>query len=90
MSDSPTPAGLFDASALLVVLLALKHGDFSMRLPVDWTGLAGKIADTLNDVITLNERLTHERARLRGLLSRTAGLSGAADGGRARAAWHGV
>src|SRR4051812_36078425 len=36
---------------LLGALTALKKGDFSIRLPVDWPGLEGKIADTFNDVI---------------------------------------
>ena len=28
-----------------------------MRLPVAWTGLQGKIADTFNDIIAANERI---------------------------------
>ena len=33
--------------ALLAALTAVADGDFSVRLPGDWTGLDGKIADTL-------------------------------------------
>ena len=43
-----------DAKLLLEVLMALKKGDFSTRLPSDWTGLAGKIADTVNDIMEIN------------------------------------
>ncbi|HSP45369.1 MAG TPA: hypothetical protein VLO30_05205, partial [Chthoniobacterales bacterium] len=40
-----------DEKQLLTALSAFKQGDFSVRLPDDWVGLAGKIADTFNDVI---------------------------------------
>ncbi|HJV52045.1 MAG TPA: hypothetical protein VJ652_11325, partial [Noviherbaspirillum sp.] len=46
-----------EAKLLLSVLTALKKGDFSARMPSDWTGLAGKIADTLNDIIESNEQM---------------------------------
>jgi len=38
--------------------MAFKRGDFSARLPEDWTGVPGKIADTFNTVIENNERLS--------------------------------
>src|ERR1051326_1225481 len=46
-----------DVKLLLTTLMALKKGDFSARLPSDWTGVSGKIADTLNDIIETNERM---------------------------------
>src|SRR5215472_13018492 len=39
-----------DTEVLLQTLAAFKAGDFSARLPETWTGVAGKIADSLNDV----------------------------------------
>jgi HAMP domain-containing protein len=53
-----------DERKLLRALLAFKRGDFSVRLPDDWTGLAGKIADTFNEVIAINQRMTHELDRI--------------------------
>jgi HAMP domain-containing protein/Tfp pilus assembly protein PilF len=53
-----------DAKELLAALLAFKRGDFSARLPDDWTGVAGKVADTFNDVITINQRMTQELERI--------------------------
>jgi HAMP domain-containing protein len=47
----------FDVKVLLDTLKALKKGDFSARMPSDWTGIAGKIADTLNDIIETNEQM---------------------------------
>jgi signal transduction histidine kinase/CheY-like chemotaxis protein/HAMP domain-containing protein len=42
---------ILDLKAMLEVLLAVKKGDFSVRMPYDRTGIAGKISDTLNDII---------------------------------------
>ena len=35
----------------------VEHGDFSFRMPLEWTGVAGKIADRLNNVIAANQTL---------------------------------
>src|SRR5690348_7123414 len=51
--------------ALLNALAALKSGDFSVRLPLDWAGITGKIADTFNEVVALNQRMARELSRLR-------------------------
>jgi hypothetical protein len=53
-----------DVSKLLSALRAVRKGDFSARLPDNWTGMAGKVADTLNEVIELNERFAEELQRL--------------------------
>jgi HAMP domain-containing protein/signal transduction histidine kinase len=54
----------FDTGQLLSALMAFKRGDFSARLPEDWTGVAGKIADTFNSAIETNERMTRELERI--------------------------
>ena len=51
--DGEIAARLYEA-VLLGVLTDVKNGDFSVRMPLEWTGVAGKIADTLNDVIAAN------------------------------------
>src|SRR5215470_1977981 len=61
-----------DYAALLTALQSLKKGDFSARLPMDWTGLAGKIADAFNDMVEVNARLASELERL----SRVVGTEG--------------
>src|ERR1700704_2246414 len=53
-----------DNKQLLAALMAFKRGDFTARLPDDWTGVAGKIADTFNEVIEKNQRLTEELDRI--------------------------
>src|SRR2546422_813785 len=53
-----------DTRQLLEVLVAVKTGDFSVRMPLDKTGVAGKIADTLNDIIELKQRVVQEYERI--------------------------
>src|SRR4051812_11890591 len=45
---------------LLEALQAMQAGDFSVRLPGNQTGIAGKIADTFNDIASANQRLPHQ------------------------------
>jgi HAMP domain-containing protein/CheY-like chemotaxis protein/signal transduction histidine kinase len=59
-----------DAKLLLKTLMAFKKGDFSARLPTEWTGEAGKIADTLNDIIELNEQTAKELERISRVVGR--------------------
>jgi signal transduction histidine kinase/HAMP domain-containing protein/ActR/RegA family two-component response regulator len=61
-----------DERILLSVLSDVSSGDFSVRMPLDWTGVPGKIADRLNDVIAANEILGTELARV----SRAVGKEG--------------
>ena len=63
---------------ILGALIALKRGDGSVRLPADWTGLPGKVADAFNDVVELNERMAEELARCRRSSARKASSSSAA------------
>src|SRR5690349_10991010 len=51
---------VFDGKLLLQVLSEVKNGNFSVRLPVDETGINGKIYDTLNEIISLNEDIMRE------------------------------
>ena len=49
-----------DLHILLHALQAMRVGDFSVRLPRDQVGLAGKIADTFNDIVAANERMAQQ------------------------------
>jgi methyl-accepting chemotaxis protein len=53
-----------DVSQLFEVLNAFEKGDFSIRMPIDKTGLAGKVADKLNDIIERNQRMVQEFERI--------------------------
>jgi HAMP domain-containing protein/CheY-like chemotaxis protein/signal transduction histidine kinase len=53
-----------DLSVILASLQTMRDGDFSVRLPGNWIGLAGKIADTFNDIVTANEQMAKELKRV--------------------------
>src|SRR5689334_21375890 len=53
-----------ELNALLAGLTALKKGRRGVRLPLDWVGVAGKVADAFNDVVELNEKMAGELGRL--------------------------
>ncbi|HLL23023.1 MAG TPA: GAF domain-containing protein, partial [Kofleriaceae bacterium] len=73
MGDSQlVAAGGLDETVLLNVLSDVAHGDFSARMPVEWTGVPGKIADRLNDILAANQILATELARV----SRAVGKEG--------------
>src|SRR5690242_21338296 len=49
---------------VLASLQTMRDGDFSVRLPGSWTGLAGKIADTFNDIVGANQQMAQELTRV--------------------------
>src|SRR5688500_791987 len=55
--------GLVDNRELLKVLTEVKNGNFTVRMPIDQVGLSGKICDTLNEIIAINEKMMQEFAR---------------------------
>src|SRR5687767_3172828 len=67
---APTPTRLpitgdtLDAEQLLAVLTAVRRGDFTARMPRTLTGVAGKISDTLNEIIELQEEQVSEMERV--------------------------
>src|SRR3979411_607940 len=53
-----------ETNVLLNTLVAFKRGNFDIRMPVDEVGVAGKIADTLNEILELNQKMVSEFARI--------------------------
>ena len=47
-------------SELLKILMKVRKGDFSVRLPEDQIGIKRSICDTLNEIIDTNERMVIE------------------------------
>src|ERR1700722_18594498 len=64
VTSRPSKSSPPQSSEFLDVLLAMRRGDFSVRMPYDKSGLEGKICDTLNEVIEMNQRLTLELQRI--------------------------
>jgi HAMP domain-containing protein/CheY-like chemotaxis protein/signal transduction histidine kinase len=76
-----------ELSELLRVLQAVRDGDFSVRLPGDWTGLEGKIADTINEIVTSNARMASELERVGKVVGKQGKTRQRVKFGRASGAW---
>src|SRR4051812_1139031 len=76
-----------DLTDLLIAMTALKKGKFSVRLPVEWTGQAGKLADTFNSVVEMNEKMAHEFERLRQAVGKEGKINQRANPGDLTGSW---
>src|SRR5215472_4100351 len=76
-----------DTRTLLNALTAFRDGDFTVRLPVDQTGIAGKIADTLNDIFKLNQRMAQEFERISSAVGKEGKINQRASLGSASGSW---
>jgi HAMP domain-containing protein len=81
------PSEALDREQLLTALVAFKKGDFSARLPIHLEGLDGKIADTFNDVVELNDRMAKELERLGRVVGKEGKISQRASIGEVSGAW---
>jgi HAMP domain-containing protein/CheY-like chemotaxis protein/signal transduction histidine kinase len=61
IADEPVSA---DLRLILDGLQTMRDGNFSVRLPGSWTGLAGKIADTFNEIVAANQQMAQELKRV--------------------------
>ena len=61
---------MLDRGELLKSLRAFKRGDFSVRMPLNLTGIDGEIAQTFNDVVELEEAKAAEIARVAELVGK--------------------
>src|SRR5881296_3560530 len=76
-----------ELNALLAGLMALKKGRRGARLPLDWTGVAGKVADAFNDVVELNEKMAGELGRLSRIVGKEGKIAQRASLGDVTGAW---
>src|SRR4029078_3283121 len=61
-----------EMTVMLGALNALRRGDAGVRLPANWLGVSGRVADVFNEVVERNERMASELERL----SRVVGKEG--------------
>jgi len=53
-----------DLAVILASLQSMRDGDFTVRLPGTWVGLAGKVADTFNEIVAANQHMSEELKRV--------------------------
>ena len=79
MNDMTELPEELDLKLILQTLMALKKGDFSARMPSDWTGVSGKIADTLNDIIETKQKMVETVTDVSRVVGREGHLTQRAD-----------
>ena len=72
---------------LLAALHSLRDGDFSVRLPSDWLGVQGKIADVFNDIASANDRMARELDRVGRVVGKEGKIRQRARFSNAAGAW---
>ena len=81
------PSSANEMAAVLSALNALKRGNSSVRLPAEWIGLPGKVAEAFNDVVEQNQRLHEEVARLSRVVGREGKLNTRGSLGQVSGFW---
>ncbi len=76
-----------DMRLILEALAGLKQGDSSVHLPLEWTGMQGKVAETFNEVVELNRRMAEELSRLREKVGKEGKLKQRAEMTEVRGFW---
>jgi len=61
-ANSPHDQQAHPLSQLLASLRAVKEGDFTVRLPVDWRDQWGRVSDAFNEIVATNERMANQLA----------------------------
>ncbi|SKC57929.1 HAMP domain-containing protein, partial [Ohtaekwangia koreensis] len=79
--------GILDNRELLRVLTEVRNGNFSVRMPFDQVGVSGKICDTLNDIISLNEKMMQEFMRAGNTIGKQGKLTQRIEIPNAKGSW---
>src|ERR1700760_3548467 len=87
MESRPALEPASELHSLLAALVALRKGDATVRLPMHWTGVAGRVADAFNDVVEQNAGMAEELSRLRQVVGKEGKLKQRASLREARGFW---
>src|SRR5262245_4457581 len=72
---------------LLHALQSMRTGDFSVRMRGDHVGLAGKIADTFNEIVSANQRMAQQLEHIGQVVGREGKTRQRVKFGSSRGAW---
>ncbi|HTL37730.1 MAG TPA: hypothetical protein VL326_31580, partial [Kofleriaceae bacterium] len=81
------PTSTTEITIILNALTALKRGDASIRLPSEWHGPLGRVADVFNDVVERNQRMAHELERLSKVVGKQGKLAKRGNVGEVSGFW---
>ncbi len=72
---------------ILEALVSFQQGDFSVRLPYEWEGIDGKIAEAFNSAVELNRRMANELDRVSRVVGREGNILERASIGYVEGSW---
>ncbi|MEO6404533.1 MAG: HAMP domain-containing protein [Ferruginibacter sp.] len=84
---SDPSANVYSDKNLLHILTQVRNGNFSIRMPIDETGMNGKICDTLNEIISLNEKMMEEFSRAGNTIGKKGRLTQRIESPSSKGAW---
>ncbi|MBC7664048.1 MAG: HAMP domain-containing protein, partial [Caulobacter sp.] len=87
MENRPVADSAAEMQQLLGGLVQLRKGDAGVRLPLHWSGVAGRVADAFNDVVEQNANMAEELSRLRQMVGKEGKLKQRASLREARGFW---
>ncbi|HEX9513262.1 MAG TPA: HAMP domain-containing protein [Puia sp.] len=85
--ELPPDESLLDDKELLRILMEVRNGNFSVRMPIDEIGVKGKICDTLNEIISLNEAMMREFTKAGNTIGKQGKLTQRIEVPNAKGSW---
>src|ERR1700743_2136135 len=85
--DSEADSSLVDDKELLRILLQVRNGNFSVRMPIGEVGVKGRVFDTLNEIISLNEEMMREFTKAGNTIGKQGKLTQRIEVPNAKGSW---
>src|SRR5882757_9507949 len=86
-AESSSGESLLNDKELLRILMQVRNGNFTVRMPIDETGVKGKICDTLNEIISLNEEMMREFTKAGNTIGKQGKLTQRIEVPNAKGSW---
>ena len=80
-------SSLLDDKELLRILLQVRNGNFTVRMPIGEVGIKGRIYDTLNEIISLNEEMMREFTKAGNTIGKQGKLTQRIEVPNAKGSW---
>ena len=80
-------SSLLDDKELLRILIQVRNGNFSVRMPIDEVGVKGKVCDTLNEIISLNEEMMRQFTKAGNTIGKQGKLTQRIEVPNAKGSW---
>jgi HAMP domain-containing protein/signal transduction histidine kinase/CheY-like chemotaxis protein len=86
-SKIPENDSLVEDKDLLRILLQVRNGNFAVRMPIGEVGVRGRIYDTLNEIISLNEEMMREFTKAGNTIGKQGKLTQRIEVPNAKGSW---